>query len=312
MKRKLFTSIVLALSAIACMGNPVQSPNYDIRIGIVVQQQPGQDYVQRQQLRNAMSDIVTRWGIGADDATVALIPSLVVERESVVNGAVMVEANLHLSLRNASDGSLFYSHSRNFTGIGTDRYSAVNNVIANIRSAGESFDGFLNTGYDRIVGFYENNRDRIFATASAMASMDNYDRAVAYLMSVPENVSYYGNMLVKASELYTAHADLLAGDALQYANNWFAAGEFDIALQYLRDPVLLRSRYADQVQTFLLVIAEFISEEKRIEQELYVERAMVEIRRDTNNIEAMESIMRKLLDYHFEMMEAHGTGYFEQ
>lgn len=83
------------------------------------------------------------------------------------------------------DNKLFETSSLIVSGIGTNETKAVVSAFQQINVKNEQFKDFLKSAKQKIVNYYTNNCDALIFQARTLAEMQEYDKAIHILITVP-------------------------------------------------------------------------------------------------------------------------------
>ena len=132
-------------------------------------------------------------------------PNVVINSVDVAEGGMknvyVVQGDLYLTIRDASNGTVYSSASFPFKGSATKKDVAIKNAIQNINY--NKVQGLFSEAKAKILSYYEQQRDAIFARAETCARNGKFDEAITCLMMIPEELTdLYVEALGKAQVIY--------------------------------------------------------------------------------------------------------------
>jgi hypothetical protein len=264
-------------------------------ISVTVPYQKWLEQPQMEMLETTALEIVVNAGYISANKPMAntMKTSFFIEDESFVQGdkksLVVIDARLALTLNNVESGHVFATVSKRYRGTGRDRKTAINSAISSIPTSDKDFGRFLAEGQRTIVAYYEKNASLIFAKATAKAEQNEYQAAIALLMSVPEKASCYKKALEQASEYYQQYLNVGCQEIIRKAKVYCAGQQYSQALEELAYPdIVWTTECAKEENKLIAQIAAQVSkqeiekyerekEERKIQREEYRFNAMMKL-----------------------------------
>ena len=157
-------------------------------------------------LTNKIRLIATQAGYSSyGDSSFIISPNVIVNHiemaESGMKNIYIISGDLSLSIQEQHNGTVFASILLPFKGFASKKDTAIKNAVSNIdfRITSDLFDA----AKMKILAYYEAQEDAIFTRADTYVSNKEYDKAIACLMTIPEELfELYKKALVKANEIY--------------------------------------------------------------------------------------------------------------
>ena len=162
-------------------------------------------------LEKRLIQYITKSGYASfDNSTFFLSPNIVIEDTEIAEGGMkniyVVRGTLYLSIHDCMNGTVYVSMELPFKGSATKEDKAVRNAIVALNFRNASV--FLEEAKNKILTFYEQQKDNIFRQADICASNGNYEEAIARLMMIPEELTdLYSQALDKAQTIYDERAE---------------------------------------------------------------------------------------------------------
>jgi len=202
----------------------------------------GLDVSQLSKLRSKVTQICTKSGLSAAgyNQTFVIYPKFAIYSTDVVEGGMqnltVVTCELSLYIKQVSNNLLFSSVSKQLKGSGKTKEVAITNAISQIPVSDKAFAEFVNEGKQKIIAYYEANCDDIIKKADSYSKMQQYEQALALLMSIPEEISScHDKILTKSVETFKAYQNQHCAELLQQAKAKSAAQDYDAALNILAE-----------------------------------------------------------------------------
>ena len=238
-----------------------------INIGVVVpDHMDGMEAGQIARLRTKMEQICTRNGIAAGyvPGGFVIYPAFEMYEPEVVEGGMrriyQVHADLTLFIKQV-DGAGVASVFKQLRGNGTSLNQAVMNAIAGINVQDPAFASFIQEGKEKISTYYEQLCGTLVIKATGMAQREEYDAALALLMSMPETVSCYEEITQKTVEIYNKNKSKLCRSLLNAAQA--AAAQRDYEGLHAIWQVLIHRRIVSQKWSSSSGTSETVSTRRR-------------------------------------------------
>lgn len=124
------------------------------------------------------------------------------------------------------DGKIFASTSTMVKGVGETETKAYLSAIRNIKEKNPDFKSFIEIGKQKIIDYYNTNCNLIIKESQTYANVNNYEAAIASLMSVPMACTdCYNKALDAAYPIYKKMIDRDCKIKLNQANAIWNAGQ---------------------------------------------------------------------------------------
>lgn len=151
-------------------------------------------------------------------------PNIVINSIDMAEGGMknvyVVQGELYLTIQDAMGGTVYASASFPFKGSATKKETAIKSGIGKINYS--KVQGMFSEAKEKILAYYEQQKDVIFSRAETCARNGSYDEAIACLMMIPEELSnLHIQALKKATEIYNQRDAALRQQAIaeRQANN---------------------------------------------------------------------------------------------
>ena len=241
MKNIYFAVIALALS-INSFGQTTNDLGKIALSVIMPENIDGLDVSQLSKLETKISQIVTSSGISASgyNNNFAIYPKFAIYESSIVEGGMqnitVVTTELSLFIKQVDNNLLFSTISKTIKGSGNSKELAISNAISKITTNDSDFKTFIEAGKLKIVAYYEVKCGDIIKKSDSYLQMQQYEQALALLMTVPEEVSScYNQIHDKAIETYKAYQTHKCADLMQKAKTALAGNDCIGALNILSE-----------------------------------------------------------------------------
>lgn len=197
----------------------------------------GVDASNSKKLETKIFQIVTASGLAASGQNNSFIiyPQFLIVENNVVEGGMqnitVVNTELTLFIKQYETDLVFSSTSVLLKGSGSTTNLALSDAVSKINIADEKFKQFIEVGKGKIFHYYEENCQDIINRASSIAKMQDYEKALSLLMTVPFEVSScYHQILEKSIEVYKSYQNHKCSAQIQQAKTLIADKSYDNAL----------------------------------------------------------------------------------
>lgn len=159
------------------------------------------------------------------------------------------------------------------TGVGINENKAQIAAINNVNPRQQKLKEMLSDAKSKIVDYYTNNCNEQIMHAKTMASLGNYDQAIAYLMSVPNISSECFNECQQTSiNIYQQKIDAEGLNLFEKAKNaWLKNSNYDGAVEVVSiiNEIPINSSVYPQVEELRKKIKDKLDadEQRKLEQE---------------------------------------------
>jgi hypothetical protein len=198
------------------------------------------DPAQLTRLEGKISQLITRSGLSASGygTNFVVYPVLTVAESGVVEGGMqditVTTAELNLYVKQLDTNLVFASLSKRLKGSGSSKALSLSNAISQIQSTDLDYQRFIDQGKQKILAYYQSTCDDILHRADAHVHMNQFDQALALLLTVPaEATGCFSKAQGKAVAIYKAYADQHCAELLLQAKGHLAANRYDEGLTLL-------------------------------------------------------------------------------
>lgn len=196
-----------------------------------------------QELKDYLSNKISHWisqtGYSAKGfSSFSMVPNVIIDSEDIAEGGMknvyVIKGSLLLSILQNDGDVVFSSISLPFRDSSTKRMAAIKNAIGKLHF--EKIVPMLDEAKEKILEYYESQKDNIFAQADLMAKQKDYDGAIAYIMSIPSSLTnIYYDALFKADSYLDLKNKAYNDSLFVLANSYLAQHEARAALDVLNE-----------------------------------------------------------------------------
>ena len=167
----------------------------------------------RKFLANKLNQIVSKNGVKGSFYNQRFIITTnvnVISKDLTASAPPMHAYNLEVSffIGDGTNGTLFSSTSMNYKGVGQSETKAYRSALKSINTSDARFERFITEGKNKIIEFYNAQCDIILKEAEMLESQNNYEGALAKLLSVPSVCKdCFEKTSVKAGAVYQKYLD---------------------------------------------------------------------------------------------------------
>lgn len=181
-------------------------------------------------LESKLNNILSVNGISTDmgQSRFVLTGNWTNETKDVVSGAPLQIAytlNINLYIGDGATGTKYVSETFRVKGVGATEEKAHLAAIRNLQAQSSKMSSFVRKGKDRIVNYYEDNKEKIQAGIRSLVAKYDYEEAVYQLCLVPMECSYYNEVQEMVSSLYPRIIDTQAAAQLTEAKAVWASDQ---------------------------------------------------------------------------------------
>ena len=212
---------------------PMEVQAQGISISVIVPE--NSEYLnvsQLNRLRTKIEQIASANGVSAlSNSNFVLYPVFEINESTLVEGGMrnmtMIDASLTLFIRQLDTRMIVSSVSLDLEGTGYSKGDALINAMRKIKPYRQEFKDFIAEGKQRIESYYKSNFASIRAKAKTLAAQQQYEEALALLMSYPEELPGYQTMAQDASAVYVQYMDNYCGRLLAEAKSRFSLNDYE-------------------------------------------------------------------------------------
>ena len=193
----------------------------------------------RQLLQNKMLQIAVQNGLGASgfNPRFCIVPMVnVLSKEVTPSAPPMQVVNLEITfyIVDAVSKTIFSQTAISVKGVGQTDDKAYISGIRNINVKAGQFKGFVETGKNKVIEFYNSQCDVILKGAQALAGSKKYEEALFVLLSVPDVCrECFDKCMDLSTDIYKEYANHACGVNMSGARAAWANMDADRAAGFL-------------------------------------------------------------------------------
>lgn len=248
-----FTRNIFALVAAMFMGVAALQAQDVIDMSVSIDQDTAELLGQNNTLalRNKLSKIITRNGMADAEGFFALVPSIAITDDGIVDTGMakmrVMYADLTLSVVNIVDGTVFDSQTVALQGNGNSDEACLRAIINKLNVNDARLSKLLRDARTSIDAFYERQMPNLMKKVDTMIATEKYEEALAALSLIPESVAEYNEVCDKRVEVYNRVLEIETSRLLAEADNLVRMGRIDEALEKCRMADIMSPNYGDVV-----------------------------------------------------------------
>lgn len=183
---------------------------------------------QLSKLDTKISQIVTASGLSDSGYSnnFVIYPKFAINETSVVEGGMqnitVVNIELSLFVKQVDSNILFSTISKAIKGSGSSKELAITNAITKIATNDPAYKKFIDESKTKIFKYYETKCADLLKKSDGYVKMQQYEEALGLLMSIPDAVSCYSQVQVKAIEAYKGYQKKNCAKQMQLARTTIA------------------------------------------------------------------------------------------
>lgn len=251
---------------------------------------------QLNRLQTKLEQIAVANGVAAlSNSCFVVYPVFEVNKSKLIEGGlknvVKTNAGLTLFIRQLDSHLIINSVSVNLHGTGFSKDESIINALLSVNSQDASIKSFIAEGKRRIVQYYKKNYTNIRTKAKALAGQQQYEAALALLMSYPEELPEYESIINGALTIYTQYANHNCSRLLSDARGLTAVNDYDGAVSLLSqiDP---SSKCSKEASALILSIQKEIDTEVAFEKKFVQQKLQTQIDLEKRRIDAIKEIAK--------------------
>ncbi|MCH5308867.1 MAG: hypothetical protein J1E58_03320 [Prevotella sp.] len=243
------TTFALVIALCATLGCNAQTLD-DVGKIVIGFHVPETSSRETQELKDYLSNKVSHWiaqaGYSSNGISpLYLYPDISIDSEDVAEGGMknvyVITGTLFLKIVQNERNVVFSSVSLPFRDSSTKKITAIKNGIGNLQY--NKILPLLDEAKEKILKYYESEKNTIFAKAELMCRRGEYEGAIAHLMSIPSCLtSIHQEALEKADEILNMKVKAYNDSILILANSYLANHDARSSLDVL-------SSYQDATET---------------------------------------------------------------
>ncbi|MEN9907595.1 MAG: hypothetical protein RLZZ540_736 [Bacteroidota bacterium] len=208
---------------------------------IMPQQIENLNDTQLSKLDTKISQIVTTSGLSDSNYNnnFVIYPKLAVNETNVVEGGMqnitIVSIELSLFVKQVDTNILFSTINKTIKGSGSSKELAITNAISKIVTNDSDYKTFIEKSKTKIIQYYESKCSDIIRKSDGFVKTQQFEEALGLLMSVPDAVSCYNQVQVKAIEAYKGFQKKNCTKQMQLAKNTLATNDYAGTLNVLSE-----------------------------------------------------------------------------
>ena len=248
-----FTRNIFALVAAMFMGVEALHAQDVVDMSVSIDQDTAELLGQNNTLalRNKLSKIITRNGMADAEGFFALVPSIAITDDGIVDTGMakmrVMYADLTLSVVNIVDGTVFDSQTVALQGNGNSDEACLRAIINKLNVNDARLSKLLRDARTSIDAFYERQMPNLMKKVDTMIATEKYEEALAALSLIPESVAEYNEVCDKRVEVYNRVLEIETSRLLAEADNLVRMGRIDEALEKCRMADIMSPNYGDVV-----------------------------------------------------------------
>lgn len=282
------------LFCLLCISVHAQYDN-DITIGIIVPDQ--QEEIDRGAFRllaTRMDALVETNGISSEaNGTFIMYPIVNILERKLVEGGVrnvtMVELELSLFVKQVNTRTLFGSCLKRLKGNGRNLSDAIRNAFSTININDNVYNLFLKQTKEKIADYYSANKDNLLNQARYLAVSQQYEQALALLMTFPQNLKGADEIQMAAIDIYKKYQNQVCEQLILKAEVAVSQQNYEEAASILATIDTESTCYFDALK-LIKKIEETIRKEQKASEEQEEKLLNKKISLEKKRIDAIKEI----------------------
>lgn len=286
--------VLFILFCLLCISVRAQYNN-DITIGIIVPDQ--QKEIDRDAFRllaTRMDALMATNGISSQaNGTFIMYPIVNILERKLVEGGLrnitMVELELSLFIKQLNTHTLFGSCLKRLKGNGLDLSAAIRNAFSTININDNVYSLFLKQTKDKIADYYSANKSNLLNQARRLALSQQYEQALALLMTFPQNLKGADEMQTVAIDIYKKYQNQVCTQLILKAEAAISLQKYEEAASILATIDTEATCYSDALK-LIKKIEETIRKDQKTAEKLEETLLNKKINLEKKRINAIKEI----------------------
>lgn len=174
----------------------------------IVDAYPDAARVLESRLNNILSanNIKTQMG----DSRFILTGNWIPETKDIVGSApiqIAYTLNINLYIGDGEEGTKYISESFRVKGVGSTEEKAQIAAIRSLQASNQRISTFIQKGKERIIKYYENNKEKLLSSINTLVTKQNYEEAIYQLCLIPMECSFYEDVQYQLNNVYQQVVD---------------------------------------------------------------------------------------------------------
>lgn len=243
-------------------------------------------------LKNKLLNIASVEGVASMECSaIAMIPEINILNKELVEGGMRkittIELSITITVRNILTDAVFNAITFSTRGNGYSETEAMRSAIKTIEPG--KYLQFIKTTKEKIVTYYRNNTSSLIAKAKTLASLQQYDEALATLSSYPESLSGYSQVTITMRTIFKQAQTHYCSEILQAARSAYAQRDYEGAAE-LASTIDANSSCGTEAKALLNSIRKGSEQEYRNQLEMERQERLSKERVATATIKAARDI----------------------
>ncbi|MAO52786.1 MAG: hypothetical protein CML16_18195 [Pusillimonas sp.] len=190
-------------------------------------------------LESKIQHLVNNYGVSGEGYTnnFVIYPTYEIYEHSEVEGMKdihVIEAEFNLFVKEINSGKIFGSYNESIKGDGYSKAKAITKSISKISTGNREINAFMDEVKNNIIKFYTLNCPRILDDADTAIKMQQYQKAIGLLYSIPKEVSgCYKNIQEKQIRAYNGYINNECTSNITQVKASLAKKDYNTALSIL-------------------------------------------------------------------------------
>lgn len=259
-----------------------------ITVGLIVPEQQAEiDNKAFRLLETKLKTVMSANGVTSEvNGSFVLYPVVNIIENKLIEGGLKnmyaVELEMSLFIRQLTAQTEFGSCSKTLKGSGRSLSEAIRNAFTTIKSQDNVYSQFLAQSKERIADYYLKNRSNILNQANQLASTQQYEQALALLITYPQTLEGAGEVQQAAIGIYKKYQNKICTQLISSAKGAVSLQDYPEAIRLLSGIDSESVCYADALKLMKQVewtIKANQKEEKEFEKMILEQEANLEGKR---------------------------------
>lgn len=296
--KAIITACLILLSTLPIMAQQTQaSKSENLTIGVIVPEQDDEiDYKAFKLLQTKMENLMLANGISSMmNGGFVMYPVVNIMQTDVVEGGMknitIVNVDVSLYISQLSTGMTFGNITQSLKGSGENTPAAVRNAFSKLSPSNKEIATFIAQGKQKIMDYYKTNQKTIISRANSLAAAGQYEEALAWLMTYPESLSGYNEVLAASVVIYKQYQNASCSQFIQQAKGALAMKDYQQAIECLNG-IDATSKCGKEVVTLMAQLKAAIQKEDADARRMYEKEMNAAVSLESQRINAVKEVAK--------------------
>lgn len=296
--KRILSICLLSFSLLPLMAQQVKTQQSEnLTIGVIVPEQDDEiDYKAFKLLQTKMENLMLANGISSMmNGGFVMYPVVNIIKTEVIEGGMknitVTNVDVSLYIRQLATGMAFGNITQSLKGSGGNISEAVRNAFSKLSPSNKEVSAFIASGKQKIMDYYKSNLKTIISRANSLAAAGQYEEALAWLMTYPESLGGYDEILATSVVIYKQYQNASCSQFIQQARGALAMKDYQQAIECLNG-IDAGSKCGKEVVTLMAQVKSAIEKEDADARRMYEKEMNAAVSLESKRINAVKEVAK--------------------